>query len=95
VSLRSVSKVDRNSSFPAFLFAVLGSGKDGLHFVLGGLLLVLLEQLVATAHAPVVGLGQAGAVGSAGAGTQIFPVVASSPEGDKNITSTQSSAILD
>ena len=54
-------------------FAV--SAQDRLHLVLGGALLVLLQELVTAAHAPVVGLGQAGAVGPAGAGAQRVPVV--------------------
>ena len=49
---------------------------------------MLLEQLVSAAHAPVVGLGQAGAVGPAGAGGQVLPVVSSSPIGGKILIKT-------
>jgi hypothetical protein len=57
---------------------LFGPAQDGLHFLLSRLLLVLLQELVAAAHTPVVGLGQAGAVGPAGAGAQALPVVTAS-----------------
>ena len=71
--------------FPDSSVAASVPGQDGLHLLRGRLLLVLLEQLVAAAHAPVVGLGQAGAVGPAGAGAQVLPVVTSSPGWEKKI----------
>jgi hypothetical protein len=41
---------------------------------------VLLEQVIAAAHAPLVRPRQAGAVRSAGARAQMLPVVLASPK---------------
>jgi hypothetical protein len=63
----------------AFFCLLSVPAEDGLHLVLGGVLLVLLEEFVTAAHAPFVRLRQAGAVRAARAWAQIFPVVFAGP----------------
>jgi hypothetical protein len=51
-----------------------------LHLLVGCALLVLLEQRIAAAHAPVIRLGQAGTVRAARGRAQVLPVLLSGPE---------------
>ncbi len=73
------SKFRPNVDVECLLPLLSVSGQNGGHLSLGGVLLVLLEQVIATAHAPLVRPRQAGAVRPAGARAQMLPVVLASP----------------